>query len=70
MTEIAIFQLISGSGAAIVLFWVITQLMSGKLHTQSEVDVYAKQASEDQAVIKTLTDQFRAINDLVERRIG
>lgn len=65
----AVLQLISGSGAAVVLFWVVWQFVSGKIHNQSEIDAYKKREDDLLRINQKYADQFDAVNDILEKAV-
>ena len=65
----AVLQLISGSGAAVVLFWVVFQFVNGKIHNQSEIDAYKKREEDLLRINQKYADQFDAVNDILEKAV-
>lgn len=65
----AVLQLISGSGAAVVLFWVVWQFVGGKIHNQSEIDAYKKREEDLLRINQKYSDQFDAVNDMFEKLV-
>lgn len=69
MSEAAILQLISTTGAAAALFWVVYQFVQGKLHNQAEIDAYIKRIDDLNRINTKYGDQFDAVNGILEKAI-
>ena len=70
MSESAVLQLLSTTGAAAALFWVVFQFISGRLHNQAEIDAYIKRVDELTRVNQKYADQFDKVNDILEKAIN
>lgn len=69
MTEAAILQLISTTGAAAVLFWVVYQFITGKIHSNSELEARDEVISKLEKMNQTIVDQLKQTNDIFEKAI-
>lgn len=69
MSETAVLQLISTTGAAVALFWVVYQFIAGKIHNQAEIDAYRERIRELVALNQKYADQFDKVNDILETAI-
>ncbi len=69
MTEGAILQLISTTGAAVVLFWVVYQFITGKLHSNSELEARDATIETLERMNETVVGQLKQTNDIFERAI-
>ena len=67
MTEAAVLQIISTTGAAAVLFWIVYQFITGKLHTNSELDARDRVITKQDGTIERLTTQLEQTNDILDK---
>lgn len=57
--------LIIQGGAIVVLVWVVSMIVSGKLHTESEVEGLRQDKTDLLAVNKNLSDALATTNELL-----
>ena len=66
----AVSQLLLTGGAAVALLWVITLIVSGKLHSSSEVDSLRQDKKDLLAINEKHAEAQEVANRLLERAIG
>jgi hypothetical protein len=69
MSESSVLQLVSTTGAAAALLYVLYLIVSGKLHTDSEVDALNEVIAKLETMNKTVVDQLKQTNDIFEATI-